>query len=85
MKKEKEFLTPPDVARMLDVSPDKVISWCRTGELRAVNMAASLATRPRYRIKRADLEAFLERRTIGPPPPRARRRRKTEPAGEERY
>jgi len=58
------YLTPPEVAALLRVSPDKVLGWIRRAELRAFNV--SDGTRPRYRIRRADLEGFLKRREVMP-------------------
>ena len=73
-------LTPPEVARLFRVDVHKVLTWIRNGELRAVNVAARLGGRPRYRIDREDLAAFERRRQVQPPPPVIRRpRRKPDP------
>jgi excisionase family DNA binding protein len=55
---ERPYLTPPAIARLLRVSPDKVLGWIRRGELRAVDVSDSL--RPRYPVSPDDLDAFLE-------------------------
>lgn len=73
------FLTPPEVAKMLRVSAEKVLGWIRQGELKAVNV--SLRTRPRYRISRKSLDDFLRLREVQPPPPRSRERRRKRPEG----
>lgn len=57
-KPQRTKLTPPEVARRWGVSSDKVRSWIENGELRAINLAARLRGRPRYRIDLADLLAF---------------------------
>ena len=57
-------LTPPEVARMWGISPDKVLAWIHKGELRAINVAASQNGRPRYRIDIKDLEDFEARRSV---------------------
>lgn len=57
-----DALTPPQVAKLFGVNPDKVLSWIRKGELHAVNVTAN-GGRPKYRIASADLEAFKLRRT----------------------
>ena len=55
-------LTPPEAARRLRVSADKIRIWIKTGELIAINVAARASGRPRYRIAVSDLQAFEERR-----------------------
>ena len=72
-------LTPPEVADQLRVSPDKVLSWIRSGELRAVNVAKRLGGRPRYRVSIEDLAAFMERRAVVPEVKVVRRRRRRDP------
>ena len=51
------MLSPPEIARELGVSPDKVRGWCRTGRLTATNTGRG---RPRWKVKRGDLDAFME-------------------------
>ena len=72
------YLTPPEVASRLRVSPEKVLGWIRKGELRAVNVGNGF--RPRYRIHPDDFEDFLRRREVQPPP-RTERRRRNPPEG----
>ncbi len=67
-------LTPPQLARQWQVSPDKVIGFIRSGELRAFNVAAKPHGRPRWRISAADAVAFEQRRAAIPPLPTPRRR-----------
>ncbi len=80
-----EYLTPPQVAKMLGCKAEKVIGFIRRGELRAPNIADKLAGRPRYRIAAQDLQDFLDRRAAAavetPRPPRRKRRRQDRPAG----
>jgi hypothetical protein len=68
-------LTPPAVARRYGVSPDKVLTWIRLGELRGVNIATNPSGRPRYVVDEADLAAFEHRRAVHrtQAPPRRRR------------
>ena len=61
----KRKLTPPEVAKIYRVNPDKVISWIRSGELRAINTSNG-SIRPRYLIDSADLEAFEQAREFIP-------------------
>jgi excisionase family DNA binding protein len=70
------MLTPPQVAARLGVSPDKILNWVRSGELRAINVAARRSGRPRYRIDLADLLAFEQARAAGAPAPSGRQRRR---------
>jgi hypothetical protein len=69
-------LTPPEVARLLRCSPEKVIGWIRAGELKAINAAARLGGRPRYLVDRAELGDFERRRTVAPAQPRTHRRKR---------
>jgi len=59
-------LTPPQIAERYGVSPDKVLGWIRTGELRALNVATRLGGRPRYSVDEEDLVAFEKRRQVQP-------------------
>jgi len=69
-------LTPPEVARRWGVSPDKVIGWIRSGELRAIDVSAHPGIgRPRYRIDITDLMEFEMRRQVVITPKVKRRRR----------
>ena len=75
---QKTKLTPPELASRWRVSPDKVRAWIESGELRAINLAARLSGRPRYRIDLADVLIFEQRRqTRGAP---RTQRRKSVPA-----
>ena len=70
------YLTPPQVAEQLGVNASKILTWIRSGELTAINVAASLIGRPRWRISQADLAVFAQRRQAITPP-KSRPRRKT--------
>ncbi len=50
-----EVLSVEQVARELKVNPETVRGWIRSGELVAIDLGG-------YRIKRSDLNDFLERR-----------------------
>ena len=67
------YLTPPEIAELLRVSSEKVLGWIRKAELKAVNVSEGF--RPRYRIRREDLDLFLRSREVQPPAPRAPRER----------
>ena len=73
-----QYLTPPQIATRLRVSPDKIVAWIRSGELRAFNVASEKAMSPRWRVAEADLQTFLDRRSnpAPNPPPQKRARRK---------
>jgi len=68
------LLTPPQVARRLQCTPEKVLRWIRTGSLRAVNLGDG-PKRPRFRIDPAELDRFLVSREVSPRPRPVRRRR----------
>lgn len=59
------YLTVKDVAELLQVREERVYSWINSGDLQAVNIVKDLASsvRPRYRVSRKSLDAFLRRRT----------------------
>lgn len=67
----KPYLTPPEIAKLLRVSSEKVIGWIRKAELTAINVGEG--SRPRYRVRREDLDSFLRSREVQPPAPRTRR------------
>jgi len=71
-------LSPPELAAQWGVDTHKVLAWIRSGELRAVNLAARIGGRPRYKIDLADVAVFEARRAAGPQPKAARRRRQPE-------
>jgi len=75
-------LTPPAIADRLGVAAETVISWIRSGELPAANVARRGCRRPRYRVDPADLAAFLAARRPDAPPPTAKAaRRRRQQAG----
>ena len=71
-------LTPPQAAKRLGVSPDKIRAWIASGELVATNVAANGSSRPRWRIAEQDLVAFERRRQPEKPVPAKRKSRKAE-------
>jgi excisionase family DNA binding protein len=54
--KNLDYLSVTQVARLLQVNRDSVLSWINTGRLRAINTSKGI--RPRYRVARADLESL---------------------------
>ena len=64
-------LTPPEVAKQLRCRASQVLTWIRSGQLKAANL--SKGSRPRYRVTPDDLAAFLKSRQPEPPKARARR------------
>jgi hypothetical protein len=67
--------TPPEVAAMWGISPDKVTAWIKSGELRAIDASTRRGQRPRYLIGLDDLQDFEARRAVTPDPKPRRRRR----------
>jgi hypothetical protein len=74
------WFTPPQVARQLAVDPAKVVGWCKSGKLVAVNVSDGI--RPRFRISPEALADFLRRRQATPPIKQAPRRNKVAAAKE---
>ncbi len=59
-------MTPPAVAKQLAVAAETVIAWIRSGELRGFNVGSG-AHKPRYRISREALAAFIRGRQVETP------------------
>jgi transposase len=70
-------LSPPDVAKRFGIGVGKVHQWIKAGELGALNIASTTASRPVYAITETALAAFEQARAIKPAP---RRRARTIPA-----
>jgi hypothetical protein len=68
-------ISPPELARRYGCDVHKVLSWIRSGELRAIDASTTRGGRPRFLIDLADLLVFEQSRAIQPPVPRVRRRR----------
>ncbi len=47
-KSKSDWLTPPQVARIMGVKPDKVLYWIHTGKVNAVNVAKEEGGRPQF-------------------------------------
>ncbi len=79
-----QWLTPREIADELRVDVGKVLVWINTGELVAVDHTESRGKRPRWRISRAEFDAFLLRRQspaakpATEQPPRRRQRGRAE-------
>ena len=76
---ERTTWTPPELAREWGVSPDKILTWIRNGELPATNLATERSGRPRYRIDAEGIAAFKAKRAVVIAPSPAPRRRRTSP------
>ena len=63
MSARAQYLTPPEVARLLRVKPEKVRAWIDRGELQAIDVSDTVG-RPLYRVSATDLDAFIRRRQI---------------------
>jgi hypothetical protein len=71
-QRKSDALNPRDVAKELRVSPDTVLTWVRTKQLPAANIATG--SRPRWIIQRSDLDSFLKSRQPQPTITRRNRR-----------
>ena len=79
-KPPREWFTPPEIAAVIGIRPEAVISRIRSGELLAVDFARPGSRRPRFRVRRSDLDDFLRRRSVCPEPPARPRPRRDDPA-----
>lgn len=61
---ERQFLTPPEIARRLGCGHEKVLGWIRRNQLPAYNLNedGQPESRPRWTVAIEDLEAFLATR-----------------------
>lgn len=75
------FLTTRQIAEMLGVDVGKVGDWLASGDLVGVNVATNAGgIRPRWRISRQALDAFLAARQTHKPLPSPGHRRQKEVA-----
>jgi excisionase family DNA binding protein len=61
-----DFLSPEAAAKRLGIKLRTVLDWLRTGKLPAYKFGRQ------WRIKRADLEAFIEASRVAPETPAVR-------------
>jgi len=55
------LLKPPQVARMLGIHPQTVLEWLRAGTLPGIRLPGNAG----WRVRKSDLEAWLDRRATG--------------------
>ena len=68
MNTDRLKFTPPEIARKWGISVDKILTWIRSGELKAINAATRLGGRPRYLISLEALDSFERSRTVAEQP-----------------
>jgi hypothetical protein len=73
---QKRRYTPPALAKLWGVKPDKVIGFIRRGELQAINIGTNPNGRPRFLISEEAIAAFEARRAVVPQVKVTRARRK---------
>lgn len=59
-----EYLTPTQVGREIGITSQTVRNMIRAGRMQAVLMNFS-KDRPRYRVRRSELERWLAEQTVG--------------------
>jgi len=79
------MLTPPEVAGLWRIRHGKVLTWIRSGELRAINVTTKPGGRPKYRIDPDGLKAFADRRAAVASPRIPRRRKRVQAQSEEEF
>ena len=67
--------TVKEVAELLRVKQHTVLGWIESKELHADDVRSATSTRPRWRIPKAALDAFRERRANPTKRTRQRKRR----------
>jgi hypothetical protein len=74
---DQTMFTPVEVAALYRVTEATVLTWIRTGDLKAVNVGRTRAAKkPRWRITAAALAEFEAARTPTPATPRVRRKQR---------
>jgi excisionase family DNA binding protein len=76
-KSKNDWLSPPQVAKMLGVKGDTVRHWIHSGQLPAVNVAKKEGGRPQFAVTPAGLDIFATRRSTRPPVKQKRARPKS--------
>ena len=69
-------ITPPELARRYGVHVYKILSFIRSGELAALNLATRRSGRPRWKITPEAIAAFERSRSSSAPPARTPRHRR---------
>jgi excisionase family DNA binding protein len=69
--------TVEDLTNRYGVTVHTVLTWIRSGELKAVNVGRTPGARkPRWRVSEEALAEFEAKRTQMPPVPRSKRRKR---------
>jgi hypothetical protein len=76
---QKRKRSVPEVAKLWGVSTKKVLHFVKTGQLKAINLAASPSNRPRYAIDIEDIEKFERSREVVPEANRCAARKSRRP------
>lgn len=74
-----EWLTLPEIAKLLRIRQAKPVGWIKSGRLKAINVGDG--KRPRYRVSRSALDEFLAAQEVAPESKPVRRTRREKPAG----
>jgi hypothetical protein len=84
---ERTKVSVPHLAKEWGISTRKIVGFIQAGELRAINVATSRESRPRYLIDRADIEAFEFARQVIPVGTGStiRRLRRSQPPGVKKF
>lgn len=70
-----KWLTPPEFAAEIGVNVHAILGWIKSAELIAHDLRRPGSTRPRWRLRPEDVEAFLSRRRSQPQGMAQRQRR----------
>ncbi len=57
-----EWLTPQQLSKELRVAQSSVYRWIRSGELRAYDLSSGVMGKTYYRIRKSDVDKWLEDR-----------------------
>ena len=75
---DKRFLTPPQIAKLLGVSVEKIGAFIERGELQAVNTSLG-SMRPRWKVDPEAFRRFCDSRSNQPKPEPTNRKRSSIP------
>lgn len=66
------YYSPNQIAKSRGVTPNKVLAWINSGELKAINCATKRGGLPRWKVSAESLADFDKLRQSGPPEPKVR-------------
>lgn len=83
--RSRDFMRPRHVAELIGVRVETVVTLIKSGLLPASDLSLPGSSRPRFFVRREDLDNFIESRQVAPPKPKARAKPAKRPAGAKQW